>query len=56
MAWPPYAKALKEAGVYVSGAGLDPPEFATTVKLRDGRRLLQDGPMEADEQQRRRGD
>ena len=42
--WPPYLKALRDAGVFVSGAGLQPPESATTVKLRDGQRLVQDGP------------
>jgi hypothetical protein len=25
----PYIKALKDAGVFVSGAGLEPPETAT---------------------------
>jgi hypothetical protein len=43
-AWPPYSKALKDAGVFVSGAGLQPPETATTLKFRDGQRLVQDGP------------
>ena len=50
-AWPAYTKALIEAGVLVSGAGLEPPETATTVRLRDGKRLVQDGPYaEAKEQ------
>ncbi len=43
-AWPPYSKALKDAGVFVSGAGLQPPETATTVKFHDEQRLVQDGP------------
>ena len=43
-AWPPYSKALKDAGVFVSGAGLQPPETATTLKFRDEQRLVQDGP------------
>lgn len=42
--WPPYAQALRDAGVFVGGAGLEPPETATTLKLRDGRRHVQDGP------------
>lgn len=42
--WPPYSQALKNAGVFVSGSGLQPPEAATTVKLRDGKPLVQDGP------------
>jgi hypothetical protein len=40
----PYMKALKDAGIVVGGAGLQPPETATTVRLRDGQRLVQDGP------------
>jgi len=42
--WPPYSKALKDAGVFVGGAGLQPPETATLLKLRDGQRHVQDGP------------
>lgn len=40
----PYMNALKEAGVVVGGAGLQPPETATTVKLHGEQRLVQDGP------------
>jgi hypothetical protein len=40
----PYAKALRDAGVVVGGAGLEPPDAATTVKLHDGQRQVQDGP------------
>jgi hypothetical protein len=40
----PYMKAIKEAGIFVSGIGLQPPESATTVRLGDGGRLVQDGP------------
>lgn len=43
-AFGPYMKALQEAGIVVGGAGLEPPETATTVKLRNGQRLVQDGP------------
>ncbi len=39
-----YMKALKEAGVFAGGAGLEPPDTATTVKYRNGERLVQDGP------------
>ncbi len=42
--WPPYTKALQEAGVFVGGAGLQPPETATRLSLRDGKRHVQDGP------------
>jgi hypothetical protein len=41
---PPYIKALTDAGVFVGGAGLQPPETATTLKIREGQRLVQDGP------------
>ena len=40
----PYMKALKDAGVVVAGAGLQPPETATTLRLRNGQRQVQDGP------------
>lgn len=44
-AWPAYTQALKDAGVYVGGAGLEPPDTATTLRFRDGKRLVQDGPF-----------
>ena len=43
-AWPPYSKALKDAGVFVAGSGLQPPETATTLKFRGEQRMVQDGP------------
>jgi hypothetical protein len=42
--WPRYKQALVDAGVFVGGAGLLLPETATTLRLRDGKRLVQDGP------------
>lgn len=42
--WPAYAKALQDAGVMAGGAGLEPPTTATTLRLGDGKRLVQDGP------------
>jgi hypothetical protein len=44
-AWTHYTRALKDAGVFVGGAGLLPPETATTLRLRDGQWLVQDGPI-----------
>jgi len=41
----PYLQAIKDAGIFVGGAGLQPPDTATTVRLRDGQRLVQDGPF-----------
>jgi hypothetical protein len=43
-AWHAYIGALRNAGVFVSGAGLEPPDCATQVSLRDGQRTIQDGP------------
>ncbi len=43
-AWPRYAQALKEAGVFVGGAGLQLPGTATTLRFSDGKRQVQDGP------------
>ena len=44
-AWRAYYKALVEAGVYVGGNPLQAPETGTTVRLKDGRRHVQDGPF-----------
>lgn len=43
--WDVYTRALHDAGVLVAGAGLQDPDTATTVRLRQGRRLLIDGPF-----------
>ncbi|MFO1036707.1 MAG: YciI family protein [Geminicoccaceae bacterium] len=43
-AWTHYAAALRDAGILVGGEGLQPPHAATTVRVRDGRRMVQDGP------------
>lgn len=43
-AWRAYYKALVEANVYVSGDALEVVETATTVRLREGKRRVQDGP------------
>jgi hypothetical protein len=39
-----YAKALVEAGIARGGAGLQTPDTATVVYLKDGKRQVQDGP------------
>jgi len=50
-AWRAYHKALVAAGAYVDGAPLKDILTATTVRLRDARRHVQDGPFaEAKEQ------
>lgn len=42
--WVAYSRALSEAGVMVSGNGLQAHPAATTLRLRDGGRHVQDGP------------
>jgi hypothetical protein len=42
-AWPPYSKALKDAGVFIGGAGLQPPETGTTLRFHQELQI-QDGP------------
>jgi hypothetical protein len=44
-AWRAYYKALVEAGIYVGGDPLEVPETATTVRLIEGKRRVQDGPF-----------
>ena len=44
-AWRAYYKALVEAHIYVGGDPLQPPETGTTVRLKDGKRHVQDGPF-----------
>ncbi len=43
-AWSAYVEAIGQAGVVVQGAGLELPATATTVRVREGRRQVQDGP------------
>ena len=44
-AWSEYIAALTDSGDLVAAGGLQPPSAATTVRRRDGRRLVQDGPF-----------
>lgn len=39
-----YGEALQAAGIFVAGAGLGSPDNATIVSVREGKRLVQDGP------------
>lgn len=43
-AWGAYIKSLHETGQVVSGAGLQSPATATTVRVRKGERIVHDGP------------
>src|SRR3954463_3756173 len=40
-----FAEAAGAAGVFAGGDGLQAPATATTVRVRDGERLLTDGPF-----------
>jgi len=39
-----YSQALAEAGVAAGGAALHPSHTATTIRLQNGQRNVQDGP------------
>lgn len=39
-----YIGALKEAGIFISTDWLQPSATGTTLSLREGKRLVQDGP------------
>lgn len=49
--WSAYTKALIDAGVMVGGNGLHPSSTATTLRLQDGKRQVQDGPYAATKDQ-----
>ena len=38
-------EAMKEAGVYLGGEALTPASTATTLRIRDGKRMVTDGPF-----------
>ena len=42
--WMGYIAALTESGVLTGAGGLRPPATSTTVRLRDGQRVVHDGP------------
>ncbi|HZW96478.1 MAG TPA: YciI family protein [Candidatus Eremiobacteraceae bacterium] len=44
-AWRAYHRSLVEAGIYVGGDPLQVPETGTTVRIKDGKRHVQDGPF-----------
>ena len=43
--WMDYSDALRDAGAFVAGDPLAATDTATTVRVRDGERLLTDGPF-----------
>jgi hypothetical protein len=44
-AYDAFSREVKEAGAFVGGEGLQPTATATTVRVRDGERMLTDGPF-----------
>jgi len=44
-AWRAYYKTIVEAGIYAGGDPLEVPETATTVRVMEGKRRVQDGPF-----------
>ena len=40
-----FTDELRDKGQYLAGSPLRPPSSATTVRVRDGKRLLTDGPF-----------
>ena len=43
-AWRSYHKALAESGAFVAGDPLAAPETGTTIRIRERKRVVQDGP------------
>jgi hypothetical protein len=43
--WFSYTEALRDSGAFVSGDPLEPPSTATTVAVRNGDRVVTDGPF-----------
>jgi hypothetical protein len=44
-AWMRYTEELQQAGIMVAGDGLQGPDTAQTVRVRDGETLITDGPF-----------
>jgi hypothetical protein len=43
--WNAFIGAMAQAGVIVKGDGLQGPQMATTLRVRDGKRQVEDGPF-----------
>jgi hypothetical protein len=43
-AWSAYGESMGKAGVAAGGAGLEPPDMATTVRVKEGKTVVHDGP------------
>lgn len=44
-AWSAYVGAVQASGTMISGAGLQAPETGNVVRVREGKRQVQDGPF-----------
>jgi hypothetical protein len=44
-AWRAYHTSLVESGAYLGGDPLEAPETGTTVRIKEGKRRVQDGPF-----------
>jgi hypothetical protein len=42
--WRAYMAAMNQSGIVVGGNGLQGPQTSTTLRVRDGKRIVQDGP------------
>jgi hypothetical protein len=43
--WTAFTDSMRDAGVYVAGEGLTSSSSATTISVRDGQRIVSDGPF-----------
>lgn len=43
--WNAYMGAIAQAGAMVSGNGLQPPDVSTTLRVKNGKRQVVDGPF-----------
>lgn len=44
-AWSAYIQTIRDSGLMRGGAGLQPPATGTSVRLKSGKRHVQDGPL-----------
>ena len=44
-AWRSYIETIAQSGIMKGGNGLEPPSTATTLRMKDGKPQVQDGPF-----------
>jgi hypothetical protein len=47
----PFTESINKSGHFRAGAGLQPTQTATTVRVRNGKRLVTDGPFAESKEQ-----